>query len=178
MNFAQPRRAAAFNDWAKAQGWPSRCDVDLAFESQKLAGLLAIWRLQAGRDPLPRREKLSARILKPYLGSLALFQQIQGNPKRYCIRLMGTLLTQTIGEMQGKYVDEMVPPDLLPRWHAAFDLILAECRPLRFTSRVDFMHLDHLHAEVLLAPLLDGRYEPSLVLGCAVFKSATAPNPQ
>jgi len=170
MTIAQPLRVVAFNDWVTAQGWKLWCDPSLAFVAAPLADLLAIWQAQAGSDRIPPKSKLSARVLKPHLRYIALFQQVTG--RRYCVRLMGSQLSRTFGEMQGKFVDEVVPPELVARWHGALDLTLAEGRPLRFTSTVAFPHLDYLQSEIFLAPLLDKQEMPSLVLGGAVLKSS------
>ncbi|MGC9955100.1 MAG: PAS domain-containing protein [Rhizomicrobium sp.] len=170
MTIASPARAAAFNDWAKAQGWPSLCDPDLAFESEALTDLLAIWRKQAGTEAIPQRSRMSARALKHHLGHVAILERVADGPARYRVRLMGTRITQLVGEMQGKFLEEVVPAGVLPRWYCALNLTLAEGRPLRFVTRVDFGTLDFLQAEILLVPLLEESDTPSLVLGGASFK--------
>jgi len=176
MTIALAARAAAFDDWAKAQDWPALCDPDLAFESEALIDLLAIWRKQAGNDLIPQRSKLSARVLKPHLGRVAIVERVADTPTRYRVRLMGTRLAQLFGEMQGKIMEEIIPADLLPRWQCELNLTLAEGRPLRFISRVDFRKLDFLQAELLLAPLLEGSDMPSLVLAGVALKANMAQN--
>ena len=168
MTIALTARVAAYNDFAKAQDWPSLCDEALAFESKILIDLLAAWRRQAG-SAIPRRSAMSARALKPHLGNVAIIERIARRPARFQMRLMGTRLTQIVGDLQGRYLDEAVPSDLVVRWNAALDLTLAETRPLRFVNRVDFKGLNFLRAEILLAPLLGGDETPSMVLGGAVF---------
>jgi hypothetical protein len=170
MTIAFAARAVAFNDLAKAQGWPSLCDPDLAFESEALTDLLAIWRKHAGTEAIPQRSRTSARVLKQHLGHVAILERVADGPARYRVRLMGTRITQMVGEMQGKFLEDVVPAELLPRWYCALDLTLAEGRPLRFVTRVDFGKLEFLQAELLLAPLLEGSDTPSLVLGGVAFK--------
>lgn len=174
MTIAVVARVDAYNNWARAQNWPSLCDPSLAFEADILADLLAVWRREAG-STIPRRSAMSARTLKPHLGNVAILERTAKSPARYQMRLMGTRLAHIIGDLQGRYLDEVVPPDLLVRWHAALDLTLAEGRPLRFTNRVDFRGLNFLQAELLLAPLLGTGDLPSMVLGAAVFKSHVTP---
>ena len=176
MTIALPARAAAFNDWAKAHGWPSLCGPDLAFESEALTDLLAIWRKQAGTEAIPQRSRMSARALKHHLGQLAILERVADGPTRYRVRLMGTRITQMVGEMQGKFLEDVLPAELLPRWYCALDLTLAEGRPLRFVTRVDFGKLEFMQAELLLVPLLEGGDMPSLVLGGVAFMANGAQN--
>ncbi|MDE2133053.1 MAG: PAS domain-containing protein [Alphaproteobacteria bacterium] len=161
-------RVAAFNDWAKAQDWPAFCDPDLAFESETLTDLLVIWRRQAGSDPIPPRSKMDVHVLKRHLGHIAIFERAA---ERYRARLVGTRLAQMFGEMQGKFLDEVIPAALLPRWHHALGLTLSERCALRFVvDAVEFRKLDFLRSELLLVPLLDDGVEPTLVLAGARLK--------
>ena len=165
---------ASFNDVAAAKNWPLACDPTLSFESDALADVLAIWRGLA-KGGIPYRHMISARMLKPHLAYIGIVERVQADPPRYCVRLMGTKLSQTLGEMQGKMLDEMLPPDLLPRWQSEFDLTLAEQRPLRFTgSRVDRNNLTFLQSETLLCPLLDENDAPNIVLAASILKAGTA----
>ncbi len=166
-------RVAAFNDWAKAQAWQAFCDPDLAFESETLADLLAIWRRQAGSDPIPPRSKMDVHVLKRHLGHIGIFERVG---TRYRVRLIGTKLTQVFGEMQGKFVDEAVPPELLQRWEYQIGLPLSQRCALRFVSpSIDFRNLQYLQAELLMAPLLEDAEEPTLVLTGVVLKARLAP---
>jgi hypothetical protein len=168
MSIGAAARAAEFNAWAKTQSWPAFCDAQLQFESKVLAGLLAIWRGLGGG--IPRRDQLTAQLLKPYLGDVAIFEQMANAPPRYRTRLIGTRITQVVGEMQGKMVDEVVPPELLPRWHYLFDMTLQVRHPFRLTARVDFRQLDFLEAEMLFAPLLESGEVPTMIFSGVIFR--------
>jgi hypothetical protein len=159
-----------FNAQAKAGGWPARVDLQLHLEAPQLTSLLAIWRKQAGERAMPRRDELSARVLKDVLAHVTLFERIGTLPdRRYRLRLMGTAISRVMGEFQDKYIEEFVPEKLLPRWNAMLDLILGELRPVRFTSRVDFHELDFLSAELLAVPLADAGGVPTMVMAGIVF---------
>jgi hypothetical protein len=175
MTIQEASGPAAFNALANANSWPLACDPTLTFESGALADVLAIWRGLA-KNGIPHRRMISARMLKPHLGYIGIVERVPGNPPRYCVRLMGTRLSQLLGEMQGKMLDEALPPDLLPRWQSEFDLTLAELRPLRFTaSRVDRNNLTYMQSETLLCPLLDENNAPNIVFAALILKAGTAP---
>lgn len=152
------------NARAAAERWPTHCDATLAFEDQRLAGLLAIWR-EAGRGGLPRREDFSARMLGKHLQHLAFVEIADG---RYRFRLFGTALARFTGDWTGKFLDEAVPAQFLPSWLATYDTVVEARVPLRFTSRFRAAELEHIAAETLVAPLADARdIVPGLLVSCA-----------
>lgn len=154
--------------------WESVCDPALGFTSQVLIDALAVWREQAGSKLVPARNRLTARVMKPFLSHVAVFELVSEAPSRYRVRLMGTLLAQVLGEMQSKIIDDVLPHRAAGRWNAALDSTLAEARPLRFLSRVAFRNLDFLVAEVLTAPLLSEDGRAGMVLAVATFRSGVA----
>jgi hypothetical protein len=162
---------SGFSKWSIMRKWEASCDPTLAFESPLPLDGLAAWRAQSADGTIPRRDSLSARALKSCIGNVIIFERIAAQPSRYRIRLMGTRLTTVLGEMQGKIVDESVSHKAGRAWHAALDVTLSCGSPLRFVSRVAFKNLDFLKAEVLLAPLLDDRGEPTMVFGVVVFRA-------
>lgn len=162
-------RHMPFNDWAKARTWESECDPALAFESPLLREALSAWRHLSGEGPIPTRRSLTPRALKPLIGQITIFERLGQEPSCYRIRLMGTRITEVLGEMQGKTLDEALPPDAATRWRTALDSALSERCPLRFISRVAFNNLDFLQAEVFLAPLLDDAGALTMAFAATVF---------
>jgi len=167
-------RADAFNDWAEAHDWPARCDPDLNFDAPALTDLLGIWREQAGQSGMPQRSQLTARVLKSHLRHISIIERIGDVFPRYRVRLLGTQLAQMLGEMQGRYLDEVMPPEVAAHWQARLDLALAERSPVRFVSRVDMKKLYFLRSESFWAPLADEREPPSIVLMAAILTFNTA----
>ena len=161
-----------FNDWAKARTWESECDPTLTFEAPLLREALSAWRRLAGDAPIPTRRSLTPRALKPLIGQITIFERLEDSAG-YRIRLMGTRITEVLGEMQGKTLDEALPPDAAMRWRTALDNTLGERCPLRFLSRVAFNNLDFLQAELLLAPLLDDAGALTMAFAVTIFHTGS-----
>ncbi len=163
-------RTLAFNNWAAETGWPAVCDPDLAFNDALLANLHSLWRKKAETDVIPRRSQMTPRVLKPFLKNIAILERASEMPVRYRVRVIGTHLTEALGEMQGKYLDEVLPAPVALQWHARLDLTLAEGRPMRFVSRVDARQLFFLRSETFWAPLAsEDKAAPPQVLVAAIL---------
>jgi len=163
-----------FRDWTNTPHLGAICDPTLDFESGILHCALTAWRGEAGSEGIPARSRLTARLLKDILGNVTIFERLEETPSCYRVRLMGTRITAVLGEMQGKTLDEVLPTDAFVRWTAVLDATLTDLRPLRFASCVAFKKLDFLQAEILLAPLLNERGQPSMVFAATVFKLGVA----
>ena len=159
----------AAKKWTRMRRWDAMGDPLLGFESKFLIDGLAIWRLQAGDAAAPSRADMSARVLKSFIGHVTIFERTADH--RWLVRLMGTRMTSVIGEMQGKFVDEVLPRKAGRRWHVALDAALSGMHPLRLVSRVAFRDLDFLKAEILLAPLLDDTGRPTMVFAVVAFRA-------
>lgn len=125
-----------------------------------------LWRKQAENGATPRRSQMTPRVLKPFLKNIAIFERPSNTPVRYRVRVIGTHLAEALGEMQGKYLDEVLPAPVVLQWHARLDLTLAEGRPMRFVSRVDARQLYFLRSETFWAPLAseDEKAPPQILM--------------
>jgi hypothetical protein len=162
-----------FNEIAIREGWAAICDRSLAFERPELNALLAVWREKAAGSLMPPRTALTARILKPYLSHIAIYERVAsatGN-WRYRVRLMGTQFTQVMGDLTGKFIDEAIPKQFLPRWNAALDEPLNICAPVRFLSRSDTTNMSYLVAEYFSAPLLGDNGHPNIIFSAGYFSA-------
>ena len=140
-----------FNARCAAERWPTHCDPTLAFEDERLAALLAIWRAAgAPGGGLPRREDFTARMLGKQLQHLTFVEIVEG---RYRFRLFGTALSRFTGDWTGKFLDEAVAEPMLTSWLATYDTAVEARAPLRYTSRFRAAELAHIAAETLIAPL-------------------------
>jgi hypothetical protein len=155
----------ALNQRAVTEKWFHYCDPTLAFTDNFHERLLEVWRAKAGDCPMPQRSAMTPRDLKDILRSIVLVERTERNPSRFCVRVVGTGLTHIMGDGTGKMIDEIVPPELLPRWTECCDLVLDGGRPMRFLGRVHLKGCEFLDAENLFVPLANSSGEPAFVMG-------------
>jgi hypothetical protein len=168
--------ALALNRHAQVKNWPLRCDSALSFERPELNAVRDIWRSLAAGKNVPPRTDFDARTLKPYLRNISIIERVPVDAAkwRYRYRLMGTAITEVAGENTGHFLDERIPPKLLPRWTSAFDAVLDNDMPMRFVADFQVRPLDYLHGEAFAAPLADERGETTLILTCLYLKARSS----
>ena len=162
--------AAEYNRAAKAGDWHSLCDVTLKFLHPDLIKLHDLWKSEATGNDIPLRRTMSPRTLKSFLRDIAIYERIgEGPARRYRVRLMGTSFAQILGDLTGKFLEDAVPAEMLPRWYAALDTTLGTRAPLRFLGREDTNGMSFLTGEFFSAPLIADSGEINLVLGAARY---------
>ena len=175
LMIAQEARTVSevFNARAARESWGSRCDPELVFQCPDLRTMLALWREKAGTRPVPARQDFSLRCIKGHLRDVAIYERIptQTGQWRYRVRLMGTEFAEAMGDLTGKYLDEAIPEQFLPRWYAALDATLDANAPLRFVARSDTANKSFLIAEYFEAPLLDEHDQATMVLAASHFST-------
>jgi len=157
---------------AKLEGWPFRCDATLEFERPELNEVRDLWRSLAAGKLAPARTDFDARTLKPYLRDITILERVFIAPGswRYRTRLTGTALAEVIGDLTGKFLEEHLPLELVPRWTSAYDAVLNGGQPLRLVADFELPQLTYLRGEALIAPLTDRDGKLTLVFSCAYFK--------
>lgn len=168
--------AKALNQRAARENWYHVCDPSLAFNDPCYGQLLTLWRTKAGARKMPSRSDMTPRDLKDILRHVLVLERISQNPSRYKFRLVGTGLTQMAGELTGKTVDEVVPPEHLPRWVECGDLVLDGGQPQRFLGRVHLEGREYLNAENLFVPLANDNQEPTFVMGLCRYTPRCSDN--
>jgi hypothetical protein len=163
MNLAAAVRS--LNERAARERWYHVCDPSLSFSEPCYDQLLNLWRAKAGARKMPARSEMAFRDLKDLLRNILVFERISTNPSHYKCRLLGTGLHSMAGELTGKMVDEIVPPEHLPRWIGSGDLVLDGGQPLRFIGRVHLEGREYLNAENLYVPLANDNGEPAFIMG-------------
>ena len=158
-----------FNRTATQQCWPMLCDPTCEFANAKVRELLALWRDLTHGGNVPFRSEMTARRLHSLMPSVALYERVDGDggSRRWRVRLMGSTIVHVLGEMTGKFLDESVPEEFLPRWYAITDVTLAVGAPLRVLIRSDTFGKPFLIAEQFCAPLRadDGTANIVLMVG-------------
>ncbi len=168
--------AKALNQRALRENWYHVCDPGLSFSEARYDQLLELWRRKSGGRAMPARSEITPRDLKDILRDVLLLERVSQNPSRYKFRLVGTGLYDMAGELTGKMVDEIVPPEHLPRWIECADLILNGGQPLRFLGRVHLEGKEYLNAENLYVPLANDKGEPTFVMGLCRYTPRRAQN--
>jgi hypothetical protein len=162
--------ASEYNRAAKDGEWHSLCDATLRFNHPDLAKLLTLWRSEATGTSIPPRRTMSPRLLKSFLRDVAIYERIgEGPGRRYRVRLMGTAFAQILGDLTGKFIDEAIPAEFVPRWYASLDVTLATGAPLRFVGRADTTSMAFLTGEFFSAPLIADDGQVNLVLAAARY---------
>jgi hypothetical protein len=158
-----------FNAKARAEGWASFCDPCLSFHRLEFRLMVATWRDLGDEEHLPSRKDLTPRRLKSLLRNIVIYERVANGTVRYRVRLMGTAFADVMGDMSGRFLDEAVPAEHLPRWQAALDTALEAGAPLRFVARADTAGKPFLVGEYFEAPLLDDSGQPTMILAAGNF---------
>jgi len=164
--------ADAMNEKAREYGVPFRCDSELKFDRPELNLLRDVWRSNAAKLTLPRRSDFDARTLESALKHLAVMERagVADEVSRYRVQLMGSYIAAVLGDQTGNFIDEFVPPPLLPRWIKLFDAVIGSGLPLRIVSHFEYAGLNYAAGEMFIAPLSDEAGLPNLVIVCLFIK--------
>jgi hypothetical protein len=116
-----------YNEIAKANNWASLCDASATFSHPDLRRLLGLWRKQA-KGGIPLRRDMTPNLLKSFLPDIAISKHVtgEGGERRYRVCRMGSWFARILGNFTGKFLDDALAPEHLPRWHLALDTTLAE----------------------------------------------------
>ena len=133
---------------------PARCDASLSFETSKLTDVAALWHEKTGENGLPPRREFNARTLKGVLPHVIIADRVEANGKhRYRFRLMGTAISELLGDHTGKFIDEAVNSPFRGRWVGVLDAADNAGSPLRIFGRLEYRQQDYIAMELLVAPL-------------------------
>ena len=168
--------ASEYNDLAMKNGWPALCDATVKFTHPDLCRVLGVWRKAAKGGGLPRESDMTARLLRPFLSDIVIYECVvsRKGERRWRVRLMGTSFAQIMGDLSDEFLDKAVPPALLPRWHASLDATLSARAPLRFVAQAVTSGMKFLVGEYLSAPLIAADGSASLVLAAGRFTGGRA----
>jgi hypothetical protein len=162
--------ADRFNRAARESGWPLICDPYCHFTDVRLRKAMTIWMEQANGF-VPYRRDLTVRILQPFVSQLSIYERIarpDGNI-RWKVRLMGTEVALTTTEMTGKFLDEVLKPEFMPRWDLTGETVLRQGGPLRFLRRTDSFGKRYIVCEDFAAPLLNDKGEAVITMSISSF---------
>ena len=159
-----------FENWASSPRTITQ-DESLAFEAPLLQQACETWTAVAN-GTIPPRSAFSARLVKSFVGNLLIFERLDADD--YLIRLMGTRVSNVLGEMQGTTLRQSLPADAAERWKFVLNAVLVGHKPLRIVTLVDISDLQFLEAELFLAPLCNDQGQKTMVFTVAIFHSGIA----
>lgn len=160
-----------FNRHVRHDGWPAHCDGDPVFDDPRLADVFAAWTAARGAAAMPWRGDICPRRFGDLMHDIAVVEYVEPPVgfRRYRFATAGTALAAQIGDVAGRFIDELVPEPMTAIWLMALDSVLRAAAPLRFTGRLPLPAKRMPRAEVLLAPLGDLEGEAQCVLGAIAF---------
>ena len=157
-----------YNARACAEGWPSQCDAALDFHRVEFRVLIATWRSFA-TSHLPSWKDFTPRSLKALQRNVAIYERVANGHTRYRVRVMGTAFSDVMGDLNGKFLDEVMPAEYSSSWHAALDAAIEGGAPLRFVTRAGTFGQPVLVGEFFEAPILTDEGLPSMILSAGLF---------
>lgn len=161
----------SLNRIADSRGWKLFCDASLSFEHPPLNVARDIWRAKSTSERILARAEFSAREMKPFLRHLSILDIVkEASRSRYQYRYVGTEIEIHFGPITGLYLDEFLPPELLPRTVACFDIVCERRQPLRFLTQFALPEVDFLGAEMFVFPLADDGINPNKLMSITYFK--------
>jgi hypothetical protein len=142
------------NEKATLRGWAFVCERGPHFEAPKLVEVHALWESRSAPGKLPARAEFSARDLLRVLPVLMIAEIVRTDDRmRFRYRYVGTQMASTIGEMTGRFLDEVLPEPSLERTTACYQATVDAREPLRVVTRSSLNTVSYLSAEILSAPL-------------------------
>src|ERR1700722_1148841 len=170
--------AWALDRKALTEGWPFRCDSALNFIKPELNEMRDLWCALAANERAPSRADFDARRLKPFIRNITIIERVPIDAVRwhYRVRLAGSAIAEAVGDHTGRFLEEYLPRESVPRWTATYDAAIEGGQPLRLTAEFIMLRIDHLSGEAFIAPLCDNEGKLTLVIGCIYFKPKRAPS--
>lgn len=137
---------------------PLTIDLTVALTRPATIKAYQYWLSLKGGRAMPTRADITPAALREVLPQIALVDVPRpGEPSTaYVTRLAGDAIQRVFGPITGRPLNEIVAPELLPRWIRSFEAARNAAAPVRVASRVSFQKKTWLQAEVLFAPLGEG----------------------
>lgn len=138
--------------------------------SPLLRGLVAMWESRHRPDGgLPGRADFQARDLLALGGIVTLFD-VEQDPFRMRVRLVGTRVTQVIGrDVTGLYLEEAYRPEVLPLFLELYARCIRERRPIRTAGRQRHIARTFLPFESIDLPLATDGQTVDMIMKGSVF---------
>jgi hypothetical protein len=115
--------------------------------------LLKEWEFGRGGKVLPLRERLAREEFNPYRGEFSVFEVRRDAALRFLLRSHGSFIGKAYGSnCVGKYLDDIVPPDLHAQQLEPYRQAVRHRRPVYVSSDTRDMQGKPVQFERLLLP--------------------------
>jgi hypothetical protein len=134
------------------------------------------WMSLCQEKPMPPRDSITPRGMRDFLANIILFDVVETKAERdYSIRVAGTKVEQTFGQLKGLKVRESFPPEIATRWLKIINCMLDRKEPIRASSRIAFKNMHWLRGEVFVAPLGSGDTVESIFVAVDIWQVEQPP---
>lgn len=147
-------------------------------ESEALGWLASLLLQAKDQDRLPTRAELSPRRIGAAGLPNMLMMEVEGEPPRFLLRLVGTRLVRLAGrDNTGRYFDELAAEhrDAHPFYQRVLARVAIQARPLVVTANLFYHGRDWLGFRALVAPLSSDGDRVDRIVGAIEFDPAKLP---
>jgi hypothetical protein len=162
---------SALNAKAQERGWTFTCNREPCSEP-KLNHVSGLWQERAKNGEIPARSDFSIRDLKSVTPELLIVELVADEDRaRFRYRYVGTHVARTMGEMTGKFMDEVLEGTTLERTIACYETVIQAREPLRFLTKFSLNRINYFGGEFLCAPLASDHKVVDMVMAVVQFQS-------
>jgi hypothetical protein len=149
-------------------------DPDLEFVSPLLKIGHEFWTSVCADGQLPQRADIDPlRMPTKLLPHILLIDVEAGATPRFRWRLLGTHITKVLGrDSTGKYIDDILPPELYDEFVEPLVWAIAKRRPVRVFGGAEHIGKDWVAYENYIAPLIDNTNSVNMIFGIALYGDA------
>jgi hypothetical protein len=153
--------------------------ADVSFQERlradTLKTLYAYWQDLRGDRPAPARADIDPSAIPKILPHIGLFD-VEHDPRRYRIRLMGTRIVSWYGcDLTGRYLDEIDFGDAERFTFAILDQVVDHMAPAHMSGEYTKQDGRRIRYERLYLPLSEDGRTVNMLLGAAVRLPPDAP---
>jgi hypothetical protein len=170
MSTDQAEAIRTFNERAVSENWPVRCSEADSVAQPELGEIRELWRGRAKTSGIPLRRDFDMRTLKAFVRHVSIIERMPSlRQTRFRYRLVGSEIARVFGDSTGRYLDEVITPQFLPSWRAAYALVLGLDDAIRFESWYQNPRADYLTGESICAPLRGASGTTDTILSATYF---------
>ena len=145
---------------------PIHFDWGLHFVKEPTRLASEYWHSRCQGRVMPARADLNPGAMRKFTRHVGLVEirRDQARHLEYFIRRAGGEWEAVFGPMTGRFIHELLPPQIEMRWREVFDSVREKKAPVRVTTGIEFQAKAWLTMEMFVAPLGDGEESDMLYI--------------